>query len=59
MPIVDKWTILDNSETNAYAKMIAQCFVPAKPIIYNTNLYNQLIERYQNATQFGKHAGGN
>lgn len=49
MPIVDKWTILDNSETNGHAKMIARCFVPAMPVIYNTDLYHQLIARYRDA----------
>jgi predicted ABC-type ATPase len=57
MPIVDKWTILDNSETNGRAKMVARCFVSATPIIYNTDFYHQLIARYQDAVSFGKHAG--
>jgi predicted ABC-type ATPase len=47
MPIVDMWTILDNSETNGITKIVAQCFVPAMPIIYNKNIYQQLIKKYQ------------
>jgi predicted ABC-type ATPase len=49
MPIVDKWTILDNSETNGNAKIVARRFVPTTPIIYNIDLYRQLTARYQDA----------
>jgi predicted ABC-type ATPase len=54
MPIVDKWTILDNSETNGHAKMVARCFVASTPIIYNIDPYHQLTVIYQNAVLFGK-----
>jgi predicted ABC-type ATPase len=55
MPIVDKWTILDNSETNGNVKLIANCIVPAPQTIYNKNIYQQLIERYHDAAQFRKY----
>jgi predicted ABC-type ATPase len=52
MPIVDKWTILDNSKTNGNTKIVARYFssTTSDILVYNKNSYNKLIARYQDAT---------
>lgn len=45
MPLVDCWTILDNSQTNQEAQIVAQCAVPSQPIIFNADIYVQLREK--------------
>jgi predicted ABC-type ATPase len=47
MPIVNRWTVLDNSEMGK-TKTVAKCFAPATPTVYNADLYNQLSARYHN-----------